>query len=74
MARNSIELSAVQGEMLLFFAGQRTMPCGDSRTTLALVKRELLALDAGSGRYEITEFGRQVADQLDREPAAVPTA
>jgi hypothetical protein len=74
MARDSIELSAVQREMLLFFAGQRTMPCGDSRTTFALVRRELLALDSGSGRYEITEFGRHVADELDHERSAVPTA
>jgi hypothetical protein len=74
MARDSIELSAVQRKMLLFFAGQRTMPCGDSRTTLALFRRELLALDTRSGRYEITEFGQHVADQLDHEPSAVHTA
>jgi hypothetical protein len=74
MARDSIELSAVQSEMLLFFAGRRTMPCGDSRTTLALSRRELLSLDTRSGRYEITEFGQHIADQLDHEPAAVPTA
>jgi hypothetical protein len=60
----SIALTEVQARMLLFFAGQRDEPCGDPRTTQALVSRALLALDISSGRYRITDLGQRVATSL----------
>jgi hypothetical protein len=59
-----VKLSAAQTGMLLFFAGERDQPCGDPRTTGALITRELLARDAPSARYCLTELGRQVAARL----------
>jgi hypothetical protein len=66
MKRDSIKLSDVQAEMLLFFAGQRRTPSGDTRTTAALITRGLLARGNNSDRYETTEFGEQVAARLAR--------
>jgi hypothetical protein len=59
-------LSDVQVEMLLFFAERRDTPCGDTRTTGALIARGLLDLADDSSRYRITRLGRQVAAHFDQ--------
>jgi hypothetical protein len=61
--RESVELTDVQIGMLLFFAGKRDIPCGHTRTTDALIARQLVAWDADSHRLKITNLGQRIAAQ-----------
>ena len=60
-----VTLSETQARMLLFFAGVREDPYGDTRTTRALITRKLVARREHTDRYRLTDLGRQVAAELD---------
>jgi hypothetical protein len=60
----NVTLTHVQEKMLLFFAQLRDDPCGDIRTTAALIARSLLVMDRPSRRYRPTELGREIAAAL----------
>jgi hypothetical protein len=64
-----VKLTDTQAATLMFFAGRRDDPYGQAPTVVALISRGLLAHDGESNRYQITELGRQVIGQLDRESA-----
>lgn len=65
--RESLRLSQTQEQMLLFFTGQRDDPYGNTPTIDALIARDLLVQDAGTGRCQVTGLGQQVADALTRD-------
>ena len=59
-----VTLTEVQEKMLLFFAQRRQNPCGDIRTTDALIARALLVRDRRTSKYRPTKLGREIAADL----------
>jgi hypothetical protein len=66
--RVTIDLTAQQAEMLLFFADDRAMGRVRARTCESLITNGLIHLDQGSRVYQITEPGQAVAAVVARRP------
>ena len=57
----TIDLTASQAELLLFFADDRDVGRVRARTCEALISKGLIRLNQSSQRYQITELGQAVA-------------